>query len=190
MRPNCVRALSTLAGLGPLGLAVWFYSVTLPAALGVPPASSHSRTKPATAKTSPAKPRETPTFTRDIAPILQQKCQNCHRKHQVGPFPLETYEQARKRASDIATVAADRRCRRGSPHPGSARAQARSIPHAPGHRHPRSLGRGGGRTGDPKDMPPRPNSPRAGRSARPISSSNPPRTSRSPPTPRTPTDAS
>src|SRR4029077_10628722 len=49
-----------------------------------------------------------PTYTKDVAPILQKRCQNCHRRHQVGPFALETYEQARKRAVDIALVAGER----------------------------------------------------------------------------------
>jgi Copper type II ascorbate-dependent monooxygenase, C-terminal domain len=49
-----------------------------------------------------------PTYTKDVAPILQAKCQNCHRRHQVGPFALETYEQARKRAHDIAAVTDER----------------------------------------------------------------------------------
>ena len=48
-----------------------------------------------------------PTYTKDVLPILQRRCQNCHRRDQVGPFSLETYEQARKRASDIAAVAGD-----------------------------------------------------------------------------------
>ncbi|MGP0068420.1 MAG: redoxin domain-containing protein [Isosphaeraceae bacterium] len=49
-----------------------------------------------------------PTFTKDVAPILQQNCQECHRKGQVGPFSLENYAQARKRAADIAAVAEGR----------------------------------------------------------------------------------
>jgi hypothetical protein len=50
----------------------------------------------------------TPTYCKDVAPILQKNCQECHRPGQVGPFALETYEQARKRAADIAAVAEDR----------------------------------------------------------------------------------
>ncbi|QEH32509.1 hypothetical protein OJF2_09860 [Aquisphaera giovannonii] len=50
----------------------------------------------------------TPTYTKDILPILQKSCMNCHRSRQVGPFSLETYEQAKKRADDIAAVAGDR----------------------------------------------------------------------------------
>jgi peroxiredoxin len=49
-----------------------------------------------------------PTYSKDVAAILQKNCQECHRKGQVGPFALDTYEQARKRAQDIATVADDR----------------------------------------------------------------------------------
>ena len=49
-----------------------------------------------------------PNYTRDIAPILQKNCQECHRPGQVAPFALETYEQVRKRAADIASVVEDR----------------------------------------------------------------------------------
>ena len=45
----------------------------------------------------PPRRNRPPTYTKDVAAILQSKCQNCHRRHQVGPFALETYEQARKR---------------------------------------------------------------------------------------------
>jgi hypothetical protein len=37
----------------------------------------------------------TPTFTKDIAPILQRSCQMCHRPDSIAPMPLLTYEQAR-----------------------------------------------------------------------------------------------
>ena len=57
---------------------------------------------------SPQAKTPTPTYTKDVAAILQSKCQNCHRRHQVGPFALETYEQARKRAHDIAAVTEER----------------------------------------------------------------------------------
>ena len=35
------------------------------------------------------------TFTRDVAPILQQNCQLCHRDGSIGPMSLITYEQAK-----------------------------------------------------------------------------------------------
>jgi hypothetical protein len=50
-----------------------------------------------------------PTFARDVAPILQKNCQECHRPGQIGPFSLMSYENARKRADDIADQAASRK---------------------------------------------------------------------------------
>jgi hypothetical protein len=43
----------------------------------------------------------TPTFTRDVAPILQKRCQECHRAGEIGPFPMLTYEQTRPWAAAI-----------------------------------------------------------------------------------------
>jgi hypothetical protein len=50
----------------------------------------------------------TPTFNHDIAPILYQNCVGCHRPGQVAPFALLTYQDAAKRAAQIATVTASR----------------------------------------------------------------------------------
>jgi len=58
--------------------------------------------------TPPNDAEEVPTYNKEVVRILQQNCQECHRKGQVGPFALETYEQARKRADDIASVVAGR----------------------------------------------------------------------------------
>ena len=41
------------------------------------------------------------TFTKDIAPILQRSCQNCHRPDGVAPMPLTTYEEVRPWARAI-----------------------------------------------------------------------------------------
>src|SRR3989442_4689 len=43
------------------------------------------------------------TFTKDVAPILQRSCENCHREGGVGPMPLTTYEQVRPWARSIKT---------------------------------------------------------------------------------------
>ena len=47
---------------------------------------------------------DAPTFNKDVAPILFQKCASCHRPNSVGPFPLLTYQDARKRAKQSANV--------------------------------------------------------------------------------------
>jgi len=41
------------------------------------------------------------TFTKDIAPILQEKCQDCHRPGTAAPMSLLTYEQTRPWAKSI-----------------------------------------------------------------------------------------
>ena len=40
-------------------------------------------------------------FTKDIAPILQEKCQDCHRKGSMAPMSLVTYEETRPWAKAI-----------------------------------------------------------------------------------------
>ncbi len=41
------------------------------------------------------------TYTKDIAPILQRSCENCHRAESVAPMSLQTYEQVRPWARSI-----------------------------------------------------------------------------------------
>jgi hypothetical protein len=41
------------------------------------------------------------TFSKDIAPILQRSCQNCHRPDGAGPMPLVTYQDVRRYAPAI-----------------------------------------------------------------------------------------
>src|SRR5277367_6283818 len=45
-----------------------------------------------------------PTFNRDIAPILYKNCSNCHRPGEVAPFALLTYQDAAKRARQLAEI--------------------------------------------------------------------------------------
>ncbi len=94
--------LSLTTGLLRLGFVAWIAGCLSPPILG----------------DEPAWRKDPPTFTRDVAPILQQKCQNCHRSHHIGPFALETFEQARKRASDISLVVTERQMPPWKPAPG------------------------------------------------------------------------
>ena len=45
-----------------------------------------------------------PTFYKDVLPILQDKCQSCHRSGEPAPMPLVTYEQTRPWAGKIAAA--------------------------------------------------------------------------------------
>src|SRR5215210_332003 len=53
-------------------------------------------------------PSATPTFTKDIAPILQRSCVTCHRPGEMAPMSLMTYEDARPWARAIKTRTASR----------------------------------------------------------------------------------
>ena len=111
----------------------------------------------AAARTGEAQTTQKPvTFTRDVAPIFQQKCEVCHRPNSIAPMTLRSYEESRPWARSIR-----------------ARVEARQMP--PWHidrtvgiqkfKNDRSLSDEqiatilawvdqGAMRGDPKDMPP------------------------------------
>ena len=98
---------------------------------------------------------DAPTYSKAVARILQQNCQDCHRKGQVGPFALDTYEQARKRAEDIAAVAEDRLMPpwKAAPNVGLKFKHDRSLP-AQDIATLASWAEAGAPEGDPADLPP------------------------------------
>ena len=49
-------------------------------------------------------PRATPSFTRDVAPVVAEKCTGCHRVGGIAPFPLVTTRQISSKASLIGAV--------------------------------------------------------------------------------------
>ena len=59
-----------------------------------------------------------PVFARDIAPILYKHCASCHHEGEVAPFPLITFEDAKKRARLIADVTRSRLMPPWKPVPG------------------------------------------------------------------------
>src|SRR5579883_739062 len=61
---------------------------------------------------------DSPTFNRDIAPILWKNCAGCHRPGEIGPFPLLTYRDAARRADFLAEVVEGRRMPPWKPEPG------------------------------------------------------------------------
>jgi hypothetical protein len=49
------------------------------------------------------------SFASEVARILQDRCQSCHRPGQVAPFSLLTYDEARRHAAMIREVVDERR---------------------------------------------------------------------------------
>lgn len=49
------------------------------------------------------------TFTKDVLPVLQKHCQECHRSGEIGPMPLLSYEEARPWAKSIKEAVLSRR---------------------------------------------------------------------------------
>jgi len=95
------------------------------------------------------------TFHRDVEPILQENCQQCHRAGEVAPFSLMTYRQALNWASDIKEYTQSRKMPPWKPVEG--------VPfHNERHVSDTDLATlaawadGGAAEGDPKDAPPPP----------------------------------
>ena len=68
-------------------------------ASGVAACSTGDPASPAPA----AEPLRTPTYHRDVAPILERSCVKCHHEGGVGPFALTSYEWARSMAPALTT---------------------------------------------------------------------------------------
>jgi len=49
-----------------------------------------------------------PTFTRDVAPIVFEHCAPCHRPEEIGPFSLLSFDDVQRRGRLIADVTARR----------------------------------------------------------------------------------
>src|SRR6266481_3471144 len=60
---------------------------------------------PAVAADTPARPA---TFSKDVAPIFQAKCQECHQPNSIAPMSLITYQDARPWARSIKERVATR----------------------------------------------------------------------------------
>ncbi len=101
--------------------------------------------------------QSTPTFSKDVAPILYQNCSNCHRAGEIGPMPLLSFKDARPYARAIAT-----RVQNGTMPPWHAEDPTHSK-----FANDRSLSAadkdvlvtwaaGGAPEGNPKDLPPPP----------------------------------
>ncbi len=70
-------------------------------------AQSETQASETSAPTPP--PAAEVTYSRDVAPILQARCQSCHRPGQIGPFALESFDDATRWAASIAEAVDDGR---------------------------------------------------------------------------------
>jgi peroxiredoxin len=100
-----------------------------------------------------AKATASATFHRDVEPILQENCQQCHRADEVAPFSLMTYRQAANWASDIKEYTQSRKMPPWKPVEGAPFHNER-------HMSDKDIATlaawadGGAPEGDPKDAPP------------------------------------
>src|SRR5205085_2548043 len=72
-----------------------------------PATSTENREKTppdAVASAAPSRAAASPTFTRDIAPLVYKHCASCHRPGEAAPFPLLEYADVHERAGQIADV--------------------------------------------------------------------------------------
>jgi peroxiredoxin/mono/diheme cytochrome c family protein len=91
-------------------------------------------------------------FHRDVLPILQKNCQECHRPGGVGPFALLTYKQAVNWADDIKEYTQERKMPPWKPVDGPAFHSERKL----ADKDIATLASwvdGGTPEGDPKDAP-------------------------------------
>jgi hypothetical protein len=58
------------------------------------------------------------TFTKDIAPVMQQTCEQCHQPGKIAPMALLTYDDVATYSDDIARVLTDKSMPPWKPIPG------------------------------------------------------------------------
>ena len=110
----------------------------------------------ALASISVAQASPTPTYTRDVAPILYKNCASCHRPGDIAPMPLLTYEQTRPWAKSIREkISLGLMPPWHSTDPRGTFSNDRRLTDAEKETLI-SWANGGAAKGDPKDLPPAP----------------------------------
>jgi peroxiredoxin len=105
------------------------------------------------------RPRKSPeveglTYAKDVAAIVQRRCQECHRPGEIGPFPLLTYDDAKKRTRRIREAVLEQRMPPWHADPRYGRFV--NDRHLPEHERETLLAwiDAGAPKGDDKDLPP------------------------------------
>jgi len=73
---------------------------------------------------------DAPTFNKDVLPILQKNCQECHRAGEVAPMSLLTYAEVRPWAKSIKAAVISRKMPPWFADPGFHFANDKSLPEA------------------------------------------------------------
>jgi hypothetical protein len=103
-----------------------------------------------------AAPQSAPAFYKDVLPILQEHCQQCHRAGEIAPMPLVTYDQTRRWADAMQFAVKFRRmppwfadpcCGKFADDPSLNKEQIATIV---------AWADAGAPAGDPRDAPPPP----------------------------------
>jgi hypothetical protein len=103
------------AGTSPNNVEVGMFSNRQPRLLGLCTVFAAAVATVVMHAQPPARSAANITFTKDIAPILQHSCQECHHVDGVAPMPLVTYEDVRPWAKAIKTRTALRSQRGAMP---------------------------------------------------------------------------
>jgi tetratricopeptide (TPR) repeat protein len=102
---------------------------------------------------------DAPTFARDVAPIVFERCAGCHHPGEAAPFALLGYDDIKKRAAQIVRVTASRFMPPWLPDPAANRFQGdRSLSEREIETFRRWL-EAGCPEGDPRELPPAPTFP-------------------------------
>jgi hypothetical protein len=96
---------------------------------------------------------ETPTFSRDVAPILYQHCSSCHHANDIAPMPLITYKDARPWAASIKAAVLSRKMPPWKADPNTGKWSNDPSLSAPELATIKAWVDGGKPEGDPKDLP-------------------------------------
>jgi hypothetical protein len=99
-----------------------------------------------------AAPATAPTFTKDVAPIFQEKCEACHRPDSIAPMSLVTYAETRPWARSIKARVADKQMPPVAHRQDGRRAELQERPVAlrQADRHDRQVGRCRRAAGEPE----------------------------------------
>ena len=102
-------------------------------------------------------PAEVPTFAKDVAPILYEKCARCHRPGEIGPMSLMDYQSTRPWARSIRAKVASREMPPWAAAPTSMKMRNDASLSQEEIDTIEAWVEGGAPQGDDADMPPAPN---------------------------------